>query len=133
MARDLINTPPNLLGPVELADAVRALGARYGAAVETIEGAALAEGYPTVAAVGRGSARPPRVAILRWRGSAASDASPLVSLCGKGVCFDTGGYDLKPSSAMLRMKKDMGGAAVAMGVARLIMDADPPVEIDLTK
>ena len=129
MARDLINTPPNLLGPVELADAVRALGMRHGATVEIVEGDALDKGYPTVAAVGNGSARPPRVAILRWRGSAAGDDAPLVSLCGKGVCFDTGGYDLKPSSAMLRMKKDMGGAAVAMGVARLVMDADLPVRL----
>ena len=129
MARDLINTPPNLLGPVELAEAVHTLGARHGATVEIVEGDALTEGYPTVAAVGRGSARPPRVAILRWHGSAAGPDSPLVSLCGKGVCFDTGGYDLKPSSAMLRMKKDMGGAAVAMGVARLIMDANLPVRL----
>ena len=129
MARDLINTPPNLLGPVELADSVRALGLRHGATVEIVEGDALDKGYPTVAAVGNGSARPPRVAILRWRGSAAGDDAPLVSLCGKGVCFDTGGYDLKPSSAMLRMKKDMGGAAVAMGVARLVMGADLPVRL----
>ncbi len=129
MARDLINTPPNLLGPVELADAARALATRYGATVEIVEGAALEEGYPTVVAVGQGSARPPRVAILRWRGPGADDTSPLVSLCGKGVCFDTGGYDLKPSAGMLRMKKDMGGAAVALGVSRLVMEADLPVRL----
>jgi leucyl aminopeptidase len=129
MARDLINTPPNLLGPVELADAAKSLGTRYGAAVEIAEGAALDEAYPTVAAVGRGSARPPRVATLRWQGSGAHSNSPLVSLCGKGVCFDTGGYDLKPSAGMLRMKKDMGGAAVALGVARLVMEADLPVRL----
>ena len=129
MVRDLINTPPNLLGPVELADAARALGARYGAAVEIIEGPALDESYPTVAAVGRGSARPPQVVTIRWQGSKAADNSPLVSLCGKGVCFDTGGYDLKPSAGMLRMKKDMGGAAVALGVARLVMEADLPVRL----
>jgi len=129
MVRDLINTPPNLLGPVELADAARALGTRYGATVEIVEGAALDEGYPTVAAVGRGSARPPRVVTIRWRGGKADDHSPLVSLCGKGVCFDTGGYDLKPSAGMLRMKKDMGGAAVALGVARLVMEADLPVRL----
>jgi leucyl aminopeptidase len=129
MARDLINTPPNLLGPVELADAAKSLGTRYSAAVEIAEGAALDESYPTVAAVGRGSARPPRVATLRWQGSGAHSNSPLVSLCGKGVCFDTGGYDLKPSAGMLRMKKDMGGAAVALGVARLVMEADLPVRL----
>jgi leucyl aminopeptidase len=129
MVRDLINTPPNLLGPVELADAARTLGTRHGATVEIVEGAALDESFPTVAAVGRGSARPPRVVTLRWRGARADDNSPLVSLCGKGVCFDTGGYDLKPSAGMLRMKKDMGGAAVALGVARLVMQADLPVRL----
>jgi len=129
MVRDLINTPPNHLGPVELADHVRRLGERYGASVEIVEGAALDEGYPTVAAVGRGSARPPRVATLRWRGSQADPAAPLVSLCGKGVCFDTGGYDLKPSAGMLKMKKDMGGAAVTLGLARLVMEADLPIRL----
>ena len=129
MVRDLINTPPNLLGPVELADAARALGLRHGAKVEIVEGVALDEAYPTVAAVGRGSARPPRVALIRWQGNQANADSPVVSLCGKGVCFDTGGYDLKPSAGMLRMKKDMGGAAVSLGVARLVMDADLPIRL----
>ena len=130
MARDLINTPANLLGPSELAVAARALGERHGAKVEVVEGAALDDGYPTVAAVGRGSDRAPKVAIIRWRGGAANDQSPLVSLCGKGVCFDTGGYDLKPSSAMLKMKKDMGGAAVALGLTRLVMEANLPVRLE---
>ena len=129
MARDLINTPPNLLGPVELADAALALGTRYGATAEIVAGTALDESYTTVAAVGRGSARPPRVVTIRWRGGKADDNSPLVSLCGKGVFFDTGGYDLKPSAGMLRMKKDMGGAAVALGVSRLVMEADLPVRL----
>jgi leucyl aminopeptidase len=129
MVRDLINTPPNLLGPVELADAARDLGARNGGTVEIIEGTALDQAWPTIAAVGNGSARPPRVAIIRWRGSKADGGSPLVSLCGKGVCFDTGGYDLKPSAGMLRMKKDMGGAAVALGITRLVMDADLPIRL----
>jgi leucyl aminopeptidase len=97
--------------------------------VEVVEGAALDEFYPTVAAVGRGSARPPRVATIRWQGSNAGNDAPLVSLCGKGVCFDTGGYDLKPSAGMLRMKKDMGGAAVALGVTRLVMEADLPIRL----
>jgi leucyl aminopeptidase len=129
MVRDLINTPPNLLGPVELADAASALGRRYGADVTITAGQDLEERYPTVAAVGRGSERPPRVATLRWRGSQADAGAPLISLCGKGVCFDTGGYDLKPSAGMLKMKKDMGGAAVALGVARLVMEADLPVRL----
>jgi leucyl aminopeptidase len=131
MVRDLINMPANLLGPVELADCVAALGRHYGAAVTIHEAAALDAGYPTVAAVGRGSARPPRVACLRWAGSAAGPDAPLLSLCGKGVCFDTGGYDLKPSAGMLRMKKDMGGGATMLGLARLIMQADLPIRLVL--
>ncbi len=87
--------------------------------------------YPAVAAVGRGSARPPVVAGFRWRGSRAKADAPLISLCGKGVVFDTGGYDLKPSASMLRMKKDMGGAATLLGVARVLMQADLPIRLAL--
>jgi leucyl aminopeptidase len=97
MVRDLINTPANVLGPVELADFTVSLASRHGAAYGMFADAALETEYPTIAAVGRGSARPPRVVTFRWRGSSATDASPLLSLCGKGVCFDTGGYDLKSS------------------------------------
>ena len=129
MVRDLVNTPANLLGPVELAEFAASLGKRYGAASEIVADDPLDEAYPTVAAVGRGSARPARVAIFRWSGSKAHADAPLVSLCGKGVCFDTGGYDIKPSSGMLRMKKDMGGAATVLGLARLIMEADLPVRL----
>jgi leucyl aminopeptidase len=124
--RDLINTPANHLGPAELAEAVRELGARHGASVEVIEGAALAEGFPAVQAVGGGSPRAPRVAILRWEGAADG---PLVALCGKGVCFDTGGLDLKPAAAMLRMKKDMGGAAAVMAAAEMLMAARAPIRL----
>jgi leucyl aminopeptidase len=131
MARDLINTPANLLGPVELADAVAALARTQGAACTIVEGAELEREYPTVATVGRGSSRPARVAILRWSGSAATQTSPLIALCGKGVCFDTGGYDLKPSAAMLRMKKDMGGAAILLGLTRLFMERDLPIRLVL--
>jgi leucyl aminopeptidase len=129
MVRDLINTPANLLGPTELAEVSAGLGRRHGAVVTVTEGSALDEAYPTVAAVGRGSARAPRVVTFEWRGSQAHEAAPLISLCGKGVCFDTGGYDLKPSSGMLRMKKDMGGAATVLGLARLVMEADLPVRL----
>jgi leucyl aminopeptidase len=129
MARDLINTPANLLGPVELADFAIALGRRFDAETSIIEGSALDRDYPTIAAVGAGSARPSRVAIFRWRGSAAHADSPLISLCGKGVCFDTGGLDLKPSSGMLHMKKDMGGAANVLALALLVMQADLPVRL----
>ncbi len=123
--RDLINTPANLLGPAELADAVLALGAEHGARCTVVEGEALRQGFPALATVGQGSPRAPRVAMLEW---GAPDA-PLVALCGKGVCFDTGGLDLKPSAGMLRMKKDMGGAAVALGVAELLMQAKAPVRL----
>ena len=129
MVRDLINTPANLLGPAELADAAIALGTAHGAACQRVEGAALDAAYPTVAAVGRGSDRPPVVASFTWRGSKAAADAPLVSLCGKGVVFDTGGYDLKPSAGMLRMKKDMGGAANVLGLARVIMEADLPIRL----
>ena len=129
MVRDLINTPANLLGPVELGDIAVGLAARHGAAATIVEGAVLDLEYPTVAAVGRGSARPARVVAFRWQGSQATAESPLVSLCGKGVCFDTGGYDLKPSSGMLRMKKDMGGAATVLGLSRIIMEADLPLRL----
>jgi leucyl aminopeptidase len=129
MVRDLINTPANLLGPAELADAAIALGRAHGATVSRTEGAALDAAYPTVATVGRGSIRPPVVAAFTWRGSHATDKSPLLSLCGKGVCFDTGGYDLKSSAGMLRMKKDMGGAATVLGMARIVMDADLPIRL----
>ncbi len=129
MVRDLINTPANILGPVELADFTLSLAQRYGAASGMFAGAALEEAFPTIAAVGRGSVRPPRVATFHWRGRDAADDSPLLSLCGKGVCFDTGGYDLKPSAGMLRMKKDMGGAATVLGLARIVMAADLPIRL----
>ena len=129
MVRDLINTPPNILGPVELADFTVSLADRYGAVSDVSEGSALDKAYPTIAAVGRGSARPPRVVTFHWRGTQATDNAPLLSLCGKGVCFDTGGYDLKPSAGMLRMKKDMGGAATVLGLARVIMRADTPIRL----
>ncbi len=131
MARDLINTPANLLGPAELADEAVALAAQFGARPLRVEGAALAEAYPAVAAVGAGAARAPVVAGLDWRGSAAAEDAPLLALCGKGVCFDSGGYDIKPAEGMLRMKKDMGGAAVMLGVARVLMQADLPIRLML--
>lgn len=127
--RDLINHPANLLGPAELAEAVADAGRESGAAVNITAGEALEHAYPTIAMVGRGSARAPLVADLSWNG--AGPEAPLVVLCGKGVCFDTGGYDLKPPAFMLRMKKDMGGAAVALGVARLVMRAGLKVRLRL--
>jgi leucyl aminopeptidase len=129
MVRDLVNTPANLLGPRELAEFTALLGRHYNAETQIISGESLQAAYPTVDAVGRGSARPPHVAVFRWSGSRTHTNAPLISLCGKGVCFDTGGYDIKPSSGMLRMKKDMGGAATVLGLARMIMEADLPVRL----
>ncbi|MBV8522837.1 MAG: leucyl aminopeptidase family protein [Acetobacteraceae bacterium] len=127
--RDLINTPANLLGPAELAEAVIRCARTNDARVEQVNGTELERSYPAIAAVGAGSERAPHVVTLRWTGSRAGVNAPLISLCGKGVCFDTGGYDIKPSSAMLRMKKDMGGAACILGIAHLVMQADLPVRL----
>lgn len=124
-ARDLINAPANHLGPAELAAAVGEVAALHGATFRVIEGDELAKGFPAIQAVGQGSPRAPRVAVLEW---GAVDA-PLVALCGKGVCFDTGGLDLKPSAFMLRMKKDMGGAAVMLALAEALMAHRAPVRL----
>lgn len=125
-ARDLINAPAADLGPAELAEAVTALATRHGGTAEVIAGDSLEQGFPAVAAVGHGSPRAPRVAALRWTGAADG---PLIALCGKGVCFDTGGLDLKPPSGMLRMKKDMGGAAAVLAVAEMVMRSHLPVRL----
>ena len=129
LVRDLINFPANHLGPEELAQAATTLGRRFGAQVELTRGEALEQAYPALAAVGRGSARSPVVAVLHWSSPGAGPDAPLVSLCGKGVVFDSGGLDLKPSPAMLRMKKDMGGAALMLGLARLVMETGLPVRL----
>ena len=125
-ARDLINAPAADLGPAELAAATAALASRHGGTCEIVLGDSLEQGFPAVAAVGQGSPRAPRVAVLRWTGT---ESGPLVALCGKGVCFDTGGLDLKPPSGMLRMKKDMGGAAVVLAAAEIIMRSNLPVRL----
>ena len=125
LARDLVNTPANDMGPAELEQAVRLLAKRHGAKVSVITGAALARDYPLIAAVGAGSPRAPRLIELNW------GKGPLVTLVGKGVCFDSGGLDLKPSSAMLTMKKDMGGAACVLAVAGMTMGAGLPLHLRL--
>lgn len=119
LARDLVNTPANDMGPAELESAARALARRHGAKVTVTSGAALTKNYPLIAAVGQGSDRAPRLIECVW----GRPDAPRVTLVGKGVCFDTGGLDLKPSAAMLTMKKDMGGAACALAVAGMVMDA----------
>ncbi len=131
LVRDLINMPANLLGPTELATTACGVLGAAGAHAEIIEGTALAQRFPVVEAVGAGSMRPPAVVVAHWAAEGAGVDAPLISLCGKGVCFDTGGYDLKPSSGMLRMKKDMGGAAVALGLARMVIDARLPIRLEL--
>lgn len=128
LTRDLINRPANDLGPAELAQAIAEEGARLGAAVAVAEGAALAEGFPLVHAVGRAAEGPraPRLVDLRW-----GERGPRLTLVGKGVCFDTGGLDIKPSASMALMKKDMGGAATALGLARLVMEEGLPLRLRL--
>ena len=127
-ARDLVNTPANDLGPAELAATVAEVAARFGADCQVTVGEALiAAGYPAVHAVGRASDRAPRLIDLRW----GDPAAPRVTLVGKGVCFDTGGLDIKPSSNMLLMKKDMGGAALMLAVARCVMALGLPVRLRL--
>nr|WP_244444281.1 leucyl aminopeptidase family protein [Lutibaculum baratangense] len=118
LARDLINTPSSDMGPEELETAARDLAARHGAAVEVVTGEALLEAnLPMVHAVGRASTRAPRLIDLRW----GDPDARAVTIVGKGVCFDTGGLDIKPHAGMLLMKKDMGGAAAALGLAHMIM------------
>jgi leucyl aminopeptidase len=127
-ARDLINAPANILGPAELADAGANLASRFNAKIERFTGDALNDGYPALAAVGAGSSRQSQILRFQW---GDNKDLPLISLCGKGVCFDTGGYDIKPSGAMLRMKKDMGGAAIALGVAQAVMALNLQVRLDV--
>ncbi len=119
LTRDLINTPASDMGPAELQAAAEALAATYSADVSTIEGAdLLAQNLPLIHTVGRASDRAPRLIDLRW-----GDTGPRLTLVGKGVCFDTGGLNLKPGNSMALMKKDMGGAANVLGLAQMIMAA----------
>jgi len=127
LARDLINTPAQDMGPDMLEAAVRAVAKTAGAKVETITGDDLLDqNYPMIHTVGRAAAQDPRLIDLRWSGP---NAKTSITLVGKGVCFDTGGLDIKPSASMLLMKKDMGGAASILGLASMIMDADLPVTL----
>ncbi|MBX3505627.1 MAG: leucyl aminopeptidase family protein [Parvibaculum sp.] len=120
LVRDLINTPAGDMSPADLAAAASSVAEAQGASLSVVEGEALlAENYPMVHAVGRAAAVAPRLVDMRW---GRADA-PKVTLVGKGVCFDTGGLDLKPSSAMLLMKKDMGGAACVLALAQMLMEA----------
>ena len=127
-ARDLINTPANDLGPAELGEAVQRLALQHEAECRIIVGEELLrQNYPLIYEVGKGSAREPRLIDMRW----GKRGAPLVTLVGKGVCFDTGGLDIKASAGMLLMKKDMGGAALVLALARMLMGADAPVQLRL--
>jgi leucyl aminopeptidase len=129
LVRDLVNVPAGDLGPAELEAAVRELAAECGAEISVTSGAALDEGYPMIAAVGRAAteARAPRLVELEW----GDRRHPRIAIVGKGVCFDSGGLDIKPSSGMRLMKKDMGGAAHALALALLVMKSRLPVRLHL--
>jgi len=129
LVRDLVDTPAADMGPAELAAAVDGVARGFEAEVRITQGDALEQGYPMIAAVGRAAVRDraPRLIELEW----GHPQHPRLAIVGKGVCFDSGGLDLKPSSAMLLMKKDMGGAAHALGLARLVMGARLPVRLHL--
>ncbi len=128
LGRDLVNTPANDMGPDELEAAARDVAERFGAKITTIEGDALLEqNFPAVHTVGRASTRAPRVIDLTW----GDPGAPKLTLVGKGVCFDTGGLDLKPAAGMAIMKKDMGGAATTLATAQAVMALKLPVRLRL--
>jgi leucyl aminopeptidase len=128
LARDLINTPANDMGPAELEQAARTLAARHGAQLATVVGDDLIEkNFPLIHAVGRAAARPPRLIDLTW----GDPGHPKVTLIGKGVCFDTGGLDIKPETGMLNMKKDMGGAASMLALGHMLMDRGAKLRLRL--
>jgi leucyl aminopeptidase len=126
--RDLVNTPAEHMGPAELAGAAKALAGQYGAKYSEIVGdALLKKNFPSIHAVGRASTRSPRLIELNW----GNPKHPKLALVGKGVCFDSGGLNIKPGEGMRQMKKDMGGAANALGLATLIMAFKLPVRLQL--
>ncbi|HRO04160.1 MAG TPA: leucyl aminopeptidase family protein [Terricaulis sp.] len=128
LARDLVNTPTNDMGPEALHAAAQSVADAYAAELAAIVGDdLLTENYPLIHAVGRAAAEAPRLLHLSWGDAGA----PRVALVGKGVTFDTGGLDIKPPAGMRMMKKDMGGAAHALALAQIIMDAKLPVKLDV--
>ncbi len=125
LTRDLINTPASDMGPEELELATTELAREFGAGLESIAGDDLLErNFPMIHAVGRAASGAPRLLDMRW-----GHSGPALTLVGKGVCFDTGGLNLKPGSSMGLMKKDMGGAATVLGLARMIMALDMPLQL----
>lgn len=125
LVRDLVNTPAEDMGPAELEDTAKSLADEFGATLDVTQGETLENDFPAIYAVGRAADKSPRLIDLTW----GSGEDPKITLVGKGVCFDTGGLDLKPSSGMRLMKKDMGGAAHVFGLARLIMEKKLPVRL----
>jgi leucyl aminopeptidase len=127
LARDLINTPAEDMGPPELAEAAKRVAGEFKAKFSVITGdELLKQNYPTIHAVGRAGPKPPRLIELKW-----GTTGPKLALVGKGVCFDSGGLDLKTAGGMLMMKKDMGGGALMLALARAIMDAKLPLQLHL--
>ncbi|MGC1302426.1 MAG: leucyl aminopeptidase family protein [Caulobacteraceae bacterium] len=132
LARDMINTPANDMGPRQIETIAREVAEAYGAAIAVTTGDDLLEAsYPAIHAVGRAAvpARAARLIELDWAGPEAGESAPRIALVGKGVVFDTGGLDIKPSAGMRLMKKDMGGAAHALALGRMVMDAGLPVRL----
>ena len=128
LTRDLINTPAEDMMPEHLAEVMQALANTFGARFEqTVSEALLTDNFPAIHAVGRASAHAPRLLELNW----GHPDHPQVAIVGKGVCFDSGGLDLKSAQNMRLMKKDMGGAAIAIGLARLLMSASIPIRVRL--
>jgi leucyl aminopeptidase len=126
LARDLINTPANDMGPAELEYAARALATRHNAKVRAVVGDdLLQENFPLIHAVGRAADRAPRLIDIVW----GDPSHPKITLIGKGVCFDTGGLDIKPESGMLNMKKDMGGAACMLALAHMLMSRGTKIRL----
>nr|WP_254601072.1 leucyl aminopeptidase family protein [Caulobacter sp. S45] len=132
LARDMVNTPANDMGPLQIEAIAREIAQAHRATLQVVTGEDLLEqNYPAIHAVGRAAtlARAPRLIEMVWTGPDAGEAAPHVVLVGKGVVFDTGGLDIKPSSGMRNMKKDMGGAAHALALARMVMGDDLPVRL----
>jgi len=125
LTRDLINTPTNDMGPSQLEDAASELAKRFGASIQVITGDTLiARNFPMIHAVGRASDSAPRLIDFTW-----GTKGPRLTLVGKGVCFDTGGLNIKPGASMGLMKKDMGGGAAVLGLAQMIMQLDLPLQL----
>lgn len=125
LTRDLINTPASDMGPEQLEQAARFLAKQNGAEMSVVTGDALLErDFPMIHAVGRAAGQAPRLIDMRW-----GNKGPTLTLVGKGVCFDTGGLNLKPGVSMGLMKKDMGGAATVLGLAQMIMEQGPRLQL----